>query len=346
MYKKKLLVQSSSTDASTNDVLDWLYYLADGPSTVIRLNDTGYIRAITMHINNREQNITLKTPNRELTLDELDARWFRRGRLSFRSVAFSKPNHESFALALHTRRYVDAEADVVYSFIENNLDRYTASLNKQADDAVNKLDMLQLAAQLELDIPDTLVTNERAALHRFALKHPLLITKALGRNGFTCPLEQAGSVKLGMGTVLLQAADIPLLYPLTGGPEALLPALYQQYISKQLELRIFYLDGAFYPMAIFSQQHTGTAIDYRNYDPARPNRCVPYLLPELVERKLDVLMQHAGLTSGSIDMILTPDQDYVFLEVNPVGQFQWLNRNCNYDIDRQIACYLLNVYDA
>ncbi|PSK92539.1 grasp-with-spasm system ATP-grasp peptide maturase [Taibaiella chishuiensis] len=344
MNKKKLLVQSSSTDASTNDVLDWLYYLSGGDYAVVRLNDTGYIRSVTVQMNNREQRICLATQDRELYLDELDSRWYRRGRLSLPAATFTKTDAETFALALHTRRYVDAETDVVCNFIENNLDRYTASLNRQADDGINKLDLLQLAAELGISIPDTLVTNERQALLAFGLKYPMLVTKSLGRNAFTCPLEQAGSVKLGMGTVLINAADINTLYAAAGGPLAL-PALYQQYVDKQLELRIFYLDGAFYPMAIFSQADARTRVDFRHYDPARPNRCVPYQLPEPVERKLDALMQHAGLTSGSVDMILTPDNDYVFLEVNPVGQFQWLARNCNYDIDRQIAAYLLNGYD-
>jgi len=53
------------------------------------------------------------------------------------------------------------------------------------------------------------------------------------------------------------------------------------------------------------------------------------------------------MRSGSIDMILTPEDEYVFLEVNPVGQFQWVAEHCNYPINQKIAEYLImNAYDG
>ncbi len=48
-------------------------------------------------------------------------------------------------------------------------------------------------------------------------------------------------------------------------------------------------------------------------------------------------MVSAELNCGSIDMICSPNGEYVFLEVNPVGQYQWLERNCNYFISKHVA---------
>lgn len=39
-------------------------------------------------------------------------------------------------------------------------------------------------------------------------------------------------------------------------------------------------------MAIFSQENDKTKIDFRNYDIANPNRCVPYKLPRRIEKQL------------------------------------------------------------
>ena len=47
-------------------------------------------------------------------------------------------------------------------------------------------------------------------------------------------------------------------------------------------------------------------------------------LPEAVAHKVRVFMQRMGLVFGSIDMIVTPEDEYVFLEVNEQGQFLWI----------------------
>ncbi len=59
-------------------------------------------------------------------------------------------------------------------------------------------------------------------------------------------------------------------------------------------------------------------------------------------KKLDTLMSHININSGSIDMILTPELDYVFLEVNPIGQFAQISKFCNFHIHKYIAEHLFN----
>jgi hypothetical protein len=41
-------------------------------------------------------------------------------------------------------------------------------------------------------------------------------------------------------------------------------------------------------------------------------------------------------------MIVTPEKKYIFLEVNPIGQFNQVSIPCNYAIEEKIANYLLN----
>lgn len=122
--------------------------------------------------------------------------------------------------------------------------------------------------------------------------------------------------------------------------ERFYPSLVQGYIEKKYELRIFYLAGAFYTMAIFSQKDNQTTIDFRVYNRAKPNRRVPFELPQSIEYKLDALMRKLDLNCGSIDMIVTPTNEYVFLEVNPIGQFAAVSYFCNYNLEKRIANYL------
>jgi glutathione synthase/RimK-type ligase-like ATP-grasp enzyme len=73
----------------------------------------------------------------------------------------------------------------------------------------------------------------------------------------------------------------------------------------------------------------------------QPNRCVPYSLPKSVEKSIIEFMTKIQIECGSLDIIYSSQEKYVFLEVNPIGKFQWLSKNCNYDIEKQIAIHLL-----
>jgi glutathione synthase/RimK-type ligase-like ATP-grasp enzyme len=50
----------------------------------------------------------------------------------------------------------------------------------------------------------------------------------------------------------------------------------------------------------------------------------PHNLPDEISKKVINLVHRLGLNFGAIDIILTPDQRYVFLEVNPNGQWGWV----------------------
>jgi D-alanine-D-alanine ligase-like ATP-grasp enzyme len=52
-------------------------------------------------------------------------------------------------------------------------------------------------------------------------------------------------------------------------------------------------------------------------------------------------MKSLDLNSGSFDIIFTKQNKFVLLEVNPIGQFHWLSKNCNYKIEKIIANYLI-----
>jgi glutathione synthase/RimK-type ligase-like ATP-grasp enzyme len=119
------------------------------------------------------------------------------------------------------------------------------------------------------------------------------------------------------------------------------PSLLQQNIQKKYELRIFYLRKRFFPMAIFSQNDEKTKIDFRNYNDEKPNRNVPFLLPKEIEQKLELFMQSMQLDCGSIDMIVTINNEYIFLEVNPKGQYNMVSVPCGYNLDYEISKELI-----
>jgi glutathione synthase/RimK-type ligase-like ATP-grasp enzyme len=64
-------------------------------------------------------------------------------------------------------------------------------------------------------------------------------------------------------------------------------------------------------------------------------------LPSAIEDMLLAFHQTLGLVYGAYDFIVTPDEQYVFLEVNPVGQWLWLEEITGIPISDSIARYLL-----
>jgi glutathione synthase/RimK-type ligase-like ATP-grasp enzyme len=120
-------------------------------------------------------------------------------------------------------------------------------------------------------------------------------------------------------------------------PDVFFPSLVQEKVNKKFEIRTFYLDGACHAMAIFSQQNKNTREDFRNYDNARPNRTVPYKLPADIEHRLQQLMQALGFRAGSIDLMVDVHGNYIFLEINPEGQFGMVSYPCNYYLEKKLA---------
>ena len=93
--------------------------------------------------------------------------------------------------------------------------------------------------------------------------------------------------------------------------------------------------------SIDSQQLPQARSDWRRRGIALLKQWKHYQLPPAIETKLLKLMNYFGLNYGAIDLILTPDERYVFLEVNPVGEFFWLELYANLPISQAIAEILL-----
>lgn len=98
--------------------------------------------------------------------------------------------------------------------------------------------------------------------------------------------------------------------------------LFQERISKQLELRITVIGTTVFAAEIHSQQYERAALDWR-----RGYEGLAYgvhSLPSEIREKCLLLTGRLGLHFAAIDMIVTPQGDYVFLELNPSGQWAWI----------------------
>jgi glutathione synthase/RimK-type ligase-like ATP-grasp enzyme len=121
------------------------------------------------------------------------------------------------------------------------------------------------------------------------------------------------------------------------------PMTFQENIPKALELRITIVGKQLFTAAINSQQLEGATYDWRKEGRALHQQWQAYDLPQIIEKQLLELMAYFGLNYGAIDMIVTPDERYIFLEINPVGEFFWLELYPpHFPISQAIAEILVN----
>lgn len=177
---------------------------------------------------------------------------------------------------------------------------------------------LTSAAQVGLDVPATLLTNDPDEVRAFAKEHDALIYKPL-----TSGLLEDGRI------IYASPADVTDL----GGVE-LSMNMFQEAIPKDHELRVTVVDGHIFTARIDALTDTGRQdwrADYRNltYTPAE--------LPERTKTQLRFLLLKLGLRFAAVDMIVTPEGRHVFLEANPNGQFAWIEDETGLPISSAIA---------
>lgn len=319
---KNILIISNENDASTNHVIDWLY---NKNINIVRINRENSIKLSGFSLETKKINFQLQKENKKISLNSLNAFWYRQGRLNLDLETVD--NNTIFNQELNQHLYFEKESLINFILIslekKHNLGNYFLS-------TPNKLHFQILAVKCGLEIPDTYIFSTKKEI-LMLFKEKNLITKPIQDIFYASTKTKAFSSKTErVSTELINSVS-----------DNFFPSLIQEELTKKYELRIFFMKEKFYPMAIFSQNDDKTSVDFRNYNRERPNRMVPYELPEQLEKKLTKLVQKTGLNTGSIDIVVTKDNRFVFLEINPVGQFGMVSYNCNYFLEREIADYLI-----
>lgn len=196
---------------------------------------------------------------------------------------------------------------------------------------------LMLAAEVGLQIPSTLYTARLPLAQEFYQEHDgKIIYKPF--KGFTriSQPESDGSVRVAR-LLTNRVAEEHLIERPNFVPT---PGIFQPYIEKQLELRIVVVGKRIFSCAIHSQSSERSREDWRRYDFENTPYAL-YDLPKEISAKLLLLMERMNLVFGSIDMIVTPEGEHVFLEVNPNGQFDWLTHMLGLPIYQYLAQMLM-----
>jgi len=328
-----IYIQSSSDDISTNEVIEWLYYF--GHNYILRINDQHIINHINFEISNTMQQLEIN----QTKIDGEFLYWYRRGNFVLNPKLYGMINDNNFKEQLSLFNYQKKEINDVIKFISQDfIYKEGKSINKIQENDTNKISNLYLAKHCNINIPHTKVISNKDTLLEFAAHHTKIITKPIKFHYFNVK-SNAKLLDVFYLTKVLNLKRLTKIFDKLTNCIVFCPTLFQEYVEKKYEIRVFFLNGKLYPMCIFSQSNIKTKYDFRHYDFVRPNRLVPYNFENTFQRKLLNFINKLSMKSGSIDIIVNKNNEYYFLEVNPIGQFQWLSKACNYFLEKQIAKY-------
>lgn len=243
-----------------------------------------------------------------LDLSEVSAVWYRR---------LAVAGKLDPAIAPELKHPATLEAGTVIGGLLASLTAFCLDPVHNVKRASNKALQLRVARECGLLIPDTLTTNDVAEARRFWEQcEGRVVSKML--SSFAV-YDEAGREQV-VFTNRFTEQDMAALDSLD-----LCPITLQQEIPKRLELRATIVGGQVFCASVDSAAMDGADVDWRRRGLALCDAWLPYELPATVSDGLLAMTRALGLHYGAADLIVHPDGRHLFLEVNPAGEFFWLD---------------------
>lgn len=315
-----ILILSDILDQSTNDLIDWANFYNKETLVVTNKDRVNLIEIDVVQLR-------FKLLVNDALIDSREISYFiyRKGNINLTHELLDDSfKNENF------RTYLDEELHVVRDYIFYILQKQTKKyIGDYFHKTPNKLLYLSIAHSVGLDIPDTYITSKKETVEDLLEKYDnSLITKAIS--------ESYGEINENLMSYSYTSAVNDDM--VKSSSKSFFPSLFQNRIDKIVELRVFFIENTFFPMAMF---YSNSDTDYRD-DYNKIARMTPFVLPNDIEVKLKNFIRKTQLTTGSIDLMLGNDNIYYFLEINPNGQFGFVSDSCNYNIEKKIIEVLIS----
>ncbi|WP_294205954.1 MvdC/MvdD family ATP grasp protein [uncultured Chryseobacterium sp.] len=249
----------------------------------------------------------LETAEAKYRLDDIAAVWYRRA-YNIGNGLKEEMDAKFYGAAMGEIR------NTLFGFLES-IDAYSLgkpSVYRRLD---SKEEQLKIAEKIGLKIPETCMTNNPEQARQFILKHKNVIGKM--QTGFAIYEDGVENV------VFTNVIDKNKLEELDSLQYC--PMQFQTRLEKKKELRVTVVGQDIYAFEIDSQKSEAAKVDWRKDGLNLIDQWVETQLPREIERKLLELLDVYHVDYGAIDIILTPEDEYYFIEINAAGEFFWLD---------------------
>lgn len=222
------------------------------------------------------------------------------------------------------KAYVEAEWGSFLKSLYTRLD--DAWLNAPAAIflAEDKPRQLMLAHKLGFNVPFAHVTNDINAARSLTNTGP-----AVGK-----PLRLA--LLSGERERVIFTTRLERILDEDASAISMAPFIVQTEVIKKYDVRVTVVGAKVFATSIWSQEHEETQVDWRQG--SRPDlRHEQIKLPPLVEQQCLDLLRELGLRYGAIDLICDREDKLWFLEINPNGQWAWIENMTGFPISSAIV---------
>ena len=222
------------------------------------------------------------------------------------------------------RAYIEAEWSSFLKSLYSRLEGRWLNSPTKIFMAEDKPMQLLLAQEIGFHVPQAFVTNDILCARAISA-----LGQAIGK-----PLRQA--VLAGETERVIFTSRLAEIEDEQAEAIRLTPFIVQSEISKQYDVRVTVVGERVFATAIWSQDNEETITDWRKG--SRPDlRHEKIVLDQRVERQCVKLVQRLGLRYGAIDLVCDQSGKLWFLEINPNGQWAWIENLTGYPIAAAIV---------
>lgn len=217
--------------------------------------------------------------------------------------------------------FIRSESEFARRGIISSMIRATSWINspRAHNFASNKVNQLSVASKIGLRIPKTLISNDPTAIRNFIRDTGPVIFKPFNTPKWR---NEDGSQQFYTPTTLVDLEAVED----SSESLAICPGIFQEYLEKAHELRVTILGPKITALKISTRDTEKETVDWR-VAPALSIYERAELPPE-IETKILNFMNATGLVFGCMDLVVMPNGEHVFLEINPAGQFLWKEDFC------------------
>jgi glutathione synthase/RimK-type ligase-like ATP-grasp enzyme len=267
------------------------------------------------------------TINFDANEDKSNAQWREHEKLlnfnDFKVVWWRRPQQFQIhpdVLRAEDINFAFREAESALSGLWLTLDAFWINHPNLTEVAGRKVYQLKIAQNVGLHIPKTRITNNVEDAKAFI--------KTLGTEN-TVYKAFLGTEKTWRETRVLKPNELDFISNVQ-----YTPVIFQEYIPAGVDFRITIVGDQIFPAAIHSRG-TEYEIDFRMVMGSA--KIKEATLPKAVTKSLFALMKKLDLTYGAIDMRQTPDGEFIFLEINPAGQWLFIEEATGQPIAKALA---------
>jgi hypothetical protein len=221
----------------------------------------------------------------------------------------------------HSQDYAEREADAFFRGLWPEMTWAWVNDPAAAARADSKLWQLRAASGAGFRVPATLVGNQVAQVRDMFGPGPVIVKTIAG-----AAIDRHG-VREHLYSQLVDVAE------LDAAAVRAAPCIFQENAKPGTDVRVTVAGDQVFGTDINAP---GGAVDWR----ACPAEAVTYRrvdLPDELAMRCRDICRLAGLAYAAFDFVRQPDGGYVFLEINPSGQWGWIERATGQPVTRAIV---------